>query len=47
MMNLASLSGSPQNGQRSYFSTFCNLPFSTVLSFTPFVIQSYHTNCSD
>jgi len=46
-MNLASLSGSPQNGQSSCFSTFCNLPFSTVLSFAPVVIQSYHMNCSD
>lgn len=46
-MNHSPLSDGTQHGQRSYFSTFWNLPFSTVLSFLPVVVQNHHTNYSD
>lgn len=45
--NRSPLPDGTQNGLRSYFSTFWNLPFSTVLSFFPLVVQNHHTSFSD
>jgi len=45
--NHSPLSDGTQHGQRSYFSTFWNLPFLSVLSFLPLVVQNHHTNYSD
>jgi hypothetical protein len=35
MTNFSPLPDDPQNGEISYFSTFCNLPISASLSFSP------------
>jgi hypothetical protein len=37
MMNSSLLADGPGNGQRSYFSIFWALPFSTALFFSPLV----------
>jgi hypothetical protein len=43
-MNLRFLCDDLWNGQRSYFSTFWNLPFSTLLSFSPHVVQNHNSD---
>jgi hypothetical protein len=47
MTNPSLLPDGPQNGLRNYYSTFWNSPFSTMLSFSSFVVQNFHPDYSD